>query len=91
MKTAKLVQDNLPNFNGHAALYECFPPMKDYDGTSRKFVVCSAANIVFSGVETYILPANKKGDVIDWMEMEGSTKGTMSHSEALNNAGYTLK
>jgi len=25
------------------------------------------------------------------MVMEGSTKGTMSHSEALNNAGYTLK
>ena len=89
MKTAKLIKDNLEGFAGHASLYELSPPMKN-EKRKHKFVVCSTAHPMFSDVETYIFPANKKGEVISWGDLDGSQKGTTSHEVVLNNAGYTL-
>ena len=91
MNTAKLLNDKMRNFNGHAALYELTPPLKDYDGkTEHKYVVVSATNAMFSGPETYIFPANESGEVSDWCELPGSQKETLNHEDALRDAGYAI-
>lgn len=90
MKTAKLVKDNLDGFKGHAALYKLSTPVNIHDGKKTTYVVCSTVDATFTGWETYIFPANKKGEVLDWLELDGSQRGTTSHIEVLNAAGYTL-
>ncbi len=98
MKIATLVKE-LDGFTGTARLYRVEPPTQynTYDDNdeqvsrSTEFVVVSAANAMFSGPETYIFPANVDGDVIDWLELEGSFKGALDHEKALSRAGYTIQ
>ena len=96
MKTAKLIQDNLKGFNGHAALYQVNPPMaaSTWDGPDapskmHDFVVVSSARVLGTP-ETYIFPASNKGKVLDWIEMAGSARGIYSHDAVLANAGYDV-
>lgn len=97
MNTATKVKE-LDGFNGHAALYKVEPPMEydkpwdddDPPAKTTDFIVVSAASVVFSGPETYIFPANEDGEVIDWGELDGSFKGGLDHSSAIEGAGYTL-
>lgn len=86
MKTAKLIEDNLEGFKGHAALYELNVPLEGH-----QFVICSTANDMFSGIETYIFPATEEGELIDYGELKGSSRGTTIHAQVLRNAGYTIK
>ena len=86
----KLVKDNLDGFQGHAALYEIDKPVgydfdyeKDKNTKKTKYVVVSAADPMFSGPETYIFPANKEGEIVDWGELNGSYKGGHDHDRAL--------
>lgn len=89
-KTARLIK-NLEDFTGHAALYELSEPLASYDGEKHyKYVVVSATNVMLSGPETYIFPADEKGEVTEWGELAGSYRGGLSHSEALEGVGYTL-
>lgn len=90
MNTAKLLKNNLPNFNGHAALYKLNPPLKDYSEKEHEFVVVSSAEVPFSGPETYIFPANENGKVTSWGELECSERGVYDHATALGNAGYKI-
>lgn len=88
MKTATLVKV-IKQVNGmvvRQALYKLSKPLEGH-----KYVVVSAANVVFSGPETYIFGANAKGEVTDWIDLEGSYRGGFSHEKALSNAGYTVK
>ncbi|SER51203.1 MULTISPECIES: hypothetical protein [Pseudomonas] len=88
MRKAKLLIDHLPKARGHQALYELSEPL---DGHS--LVVVSAIDYESHGwktLETYIFPASKDGEIIDYCELEGSIKGTASHAEALANAGYEI-
>lgn len=78
MATATLIRDNLPDFRGHAALYRI-------KGGEHEYIVVSSV-AVFGEPETYVFPANAAGKVIDWLEVEGSFKGGMDHSEAIR--GY---
>jgi len=90
--TATFIKD-LDGFNGHASLYKLSEPVGygwDGDKGKTEYVVVSAANVLFSGNETYIFPANEKGNVSDWAEMAGSYRGGLSHEEAIINAGWTL-
>jgi len=92
-KTAKLIKDNLPDFIGHAALYQVDPPMEGVElksNSKREFnyVVVSTAHTF--GLETYIFGADETGDVFNWLELDGSMKGTSSHKKVLKNAGYEL-
>ncbi len=94
-KTAKLLKDNLPDFTGHAALYKLSPPLveKDWDEKVKgkhAFVVVSATNAMFSGPETYIFPADKKGKIKSWGELDGSYRGGSDHRRALRDAGYAV-
>ena len=97
MKKAKFIEKK-EDYAGNARLYECTPPMEwDYwDGKKdvkkkAKYVIVSAANVMYDGPETYIFPANKKGEVTNWGELEGSYKGGLSHRAALQGAGYDLE
>ena len=93
-KRAELLRDYLPGFNGHAAFYRMVPPItgEDYDGGkfSHEFVIVSAADVMFSGPETYIFPATKEGKVADWGELDGSQRGTLRHGAVLEDLGYTI-
>lgn len=95
MPTATLIKDDLPHFLGHAALYRLDPPLAQ----EHEYVIVSAVDntgmMAFSGLdvdwrETYIFPATPDGDVADWGELDGSTKGTLDHADALRGAGYEV-
>ena len=83
MKTAEKIK-NLKDFNGQAALYKLSEPLE-----GNTYVIVSAVT-AYSGLETYIFPASDDGKVIDWRELEGSFRGDLNHSEALEGAGYKV-
>ena len=92
-KTATLLIDNLPGFNGHAALYRCEPPIEDYSWDDEKkpekraLVVASTA-YALGRPETYLFPANEAGEITSWVELPGSRKDITSHEEVFSLAGY---
>jgi ethanolamine utilization protein EutP (predicted NTPase) len=99
MKTATKIKD-LNGFQGHAILYKITPaveydkPWDDDDPPAKhtEYVVVSAANVMFSGPETYIyIPANEDGEIVDWGELDGSFRGGLNHEAALEGAGYLIK
>lgn len=99
-KTATLIQDNLPGYKGHAALFKLSPPMEghpDWDDDGNKtirtheFVVLSATIAWDHGsAETFIFPANEEGKVTDWGELPGSKRGTLDHDYILWRKGYQV-
>lgn len=86
-KIAKRIK-NMTNFRGAAALYHVEPPLPDYNDKEHSYVVASAVIAPFGGAETYLFPADKDGNVMDWGEMPGSQKGTLSHEEVFEGLGY---
>ena len=95
-KTATLIRDELPDFRGHAALYRVEPPIEGYepwDETKQapkySYVVVSAVSVLGTP-ETYMFGANEHGEIVDWGELPGSQKGTLSHTQVLTEAGYYL-
>lgn len=94
MTTATFLRD-LEGFRGHAALYRLSDPVpfgwnSDVSKTTDH-VVISGADVPYSGPETYIFPANSDGEVIDWLEMEGSFRGEIDHARAIAEAGWTTE
>jgi len=98
MKTAKLIKEKLDDFIGHANLYKLSHSIKydkpwneiDPPAKKTKYVIVSAVSAMITGPETYIFPANSKGEIIDWGELDGSFKGGLDHSKALQNAGFSI-
>lgn len=84
MKTARLIKE-LSGFTGTAKLYELSEPLDD-----ATHVVVSAADVPYSGPETFIFPADAKGEVTGWGELDGSYRGGLSHDAALTKAGYAV-
>lgn len=85
----------LTDFTGDARLYKVDPPIeqKDWEGNveaTHEYVIASATNVMFSGPETYLFPANEAGEVIDWGELDGSYRGGFDHEAALTGAGYEV-
>jgi hypothetical protein len=58
------------------------------DGTH---IVVSAAVDPYSGPETYIFPADERGEITGFAELDGSFRGALDHEQALNNAGHHLE
>ena len=83
-KTAHFIK-KLDGFQGEANLYFLDPP---YLGI--EYVVVSAITVPITGEETYIFHSDKDGEVLDWLELEGSFRGGLSHKEALKNIDYVL-
>lgn len=98
MKTATLIRESLPGFQGDARLYRLDPPAEwtryDDDGepvaVPTTHVVVSAADAMYSGPETYIFPADGQGKVTSWGEMDGSFRGAFDHARALQGLGYEV-
>ena len=97
MKEAIVIKEVSESFTGRAILYKLIPPIQiepDHKGDFKgkvSYVVVSTTHALFSGVETCIFPATKIGKVRDWGELEGSRRGTSSHAEVLEYAGYKIK
>lgn len=91
MKTATFV-DNIPKhkMRGDARLYKLSEPMKDYNDVEADYVIVSAVVAFDNEPETYIFPANAFGEILSWLEMDGSFRGELNHAQALLNAGYTI-
>ncbi len=95
-KTATFVRF-VEGWRGIAELYKLDPPMEWEDwGEEGKtqtreapYVIVSAV-FAYSGPETYIFPANSKGEVVSWGELEGSFRGELDIKQALLNAGYKV-
>jgi hypothetical protein len=71
------------------ALYRLSPPLNDEGGNPQEYVVVSAVGNSMIH-ETYIFPANPRGDIISFLEMKGSDRDTTNHEQVLNNAGYEV-
>ena len=95
-KTATFLR-KLDNFKGNAQLYVLSEPVGwDYDWDTKQYaeetnhVIVSAVVALYSGAETYIFPADKEGNILDWGELDGSFRGSLNHEAALRNAGYEV-
>ncbi len=78
---------NIEGWNGDARLYRV--DVAPSDAPTASFLIVSAVSTVIAA-ETYIFPATESGEVIDWLELDGSQKGIVSHEQALHDAGYEL-
>ena len=86
LKKASFVKQ-LKDWTGDAALYELSEKVPYVKGETN-FVVVSAADTFDHGPETYIFPADEKGEILNWREMKGSLGGVMDHVKALDKAGF---
>lgn len=81
-----------PNSQGRQRLYRLEPPLAGYEfyeDQPHEYVVASAVTVL-GYPETYLFPADATGEVTSWGELPGSLKGTLSHEEAINEAGYEV-
>ncbi len=85
MKKAKLVK-HIDDWISDARLYRLSTPLQ-----GNKYVIVSAVVAFGSGAETYIFPADKDGNALNMLELEGSFRGALDHAQALENAGYQIE
>jgi hypothetical protein len=78
------------NAQGEGRVYRVDPPIANYKGDAFDHVWVSAADVPFSGPETYIFGSDADGKVLDWCELDGSFRGGLDHEEALRGAGYEV-
>jgi hypothetical protein len=76
-------------------IYRLDPPIPSdhYDRSvpeSFQYVVVSAAEVMYSGPETYIFGSDESGEILSFSELEGSFQGALDHEQALRNAGYEV-
>ena len=89
MKKATYVS-TMTDWRGDACVYRVEPPMSNGDDGTTDYVVVSAADVPYSGPETYIFASDERGRVTSWLELDGSTRGVVSHATVLKDAGYTV-
>ncbi len=75
----------IKNISSHKILWEVMPRI---DG--NKYVITSTANTPLVGKEVYLFPADEKGNIIDWGELEGSYHGSLDHKKCFENIGYSV-
>jgi hypothetical protein len=82
-------------------LWKLSPPQ---NGGDLEYVITSAVDLVdplievfdtmlgaeMASCETYIFPANKDGEVLNWTELWGSTKHIKDHEQVIRNAGWEV-
>ena len=85
--TATFIRTTTTGPVAHQRLYRLNPPLESWEGVPSEYVIASAS---FLANEVYLFPSDEHGEIQDWNELPGSTKGTMSHEDALENAGYEV-
>jgi hypothetical protein len=96
-KTAKFIR-KIPRTAGDARLYQLSEPLKDSDwrgGRTYEYVLVSKVkDAMGGGPETYIFgvedPQKGLPEPGQWMELDGSQRGEVTHEEALKDAGYEV-
>jgi hypothetical protein len=60
-------------------------------GRDVEYIICSRANVPYSGWETYAFWANEEGEIVSWQEMPGSMRGEdVTDADVLGHMGYTI-
>jgi len=96
MKTAKFIRD-IEGWKSNAKLFKVTPKIEwdNLSGSKPKteYVIVSAISFAFDTgqPETFIFPSDKEGNPLNMLELDGSSRGTTSHEEVLNNAGYKIE
>ncbi len=95
MVTVEFIK-RLYDWQGDARLYKLSEPVPHHvwldggeEGEEETEHVVVSAVVAMAGPETYIFPADKSGRT-DFNEMTGSTRGTLQHKTAIENAGWRL-
>ena len=100
--TAELIKDVSADFRGNAKLYKLSSPVRYIErrflpeNTAQerqtKFVILSSVELTLDhgGSETFIFPADASGKIQSWQELEGSSKGKVSHDVVLGLVGFNL-
>ena len=97
--TAELIKDVSADFRGDAKLYKLSSPVRYIERSAEtprkrqtKFVILSSVELALDhgGSETFIFPADAKGKIQSWQELEGSSKGKVSHDVVLGLVGFNL-
>lgn len=80
---------SVEGFAGYAELFRLEKPKKRHCVTFR-FIIVSTIDCAFDTnmPETYIFPANSRGEVLSWSELDGSFQGAVDISKALRDGGY---
>lgn len=87
MNKAYVIGRPAGSFTGYATHYRLEPAHQ-----GEEYVVVSALDMALdTGLdETFIFPADRDGNVTNWLEMTGSLRGVYDHDAALAAAGYEL-
>ena len=76
----------IKDINSRQILWKAEPPLE-----GNEYIITSASNVMFTGAETYIFPADKDGNITDWCELPGSYRGELNHKRCFSNIGYCIK
>jgi len=97
--TAELIKDVSADFRGNAKLYKLSSPVRYIERSAEtkrkrqtKFVILSSVELALDhgGSETFIFPADAKGKIQSWQELEGSARFKTSHDVVLGLVGFNL-
>lgn len=82
---------DLTGWRGQAKLWKLSEPVTTHEWhggppSITEYVVTSAADVPFSGPETYVFHATAEGEPVNWLEVDGSFKGSLDHDRAI--AGF---
>lgn len=61
----------------------------EYGVGRTRYLYVSAARVGRDD-EVYLFPADKKGEVLSWLELYGSRRGTLSIRRTMAKAGYDV-
>jgi hypothetical protein len=92
-KTAQLIKDVSHDFQGKALLFELSGYITFRNDKNKKentpFVIVSQVKNTrwCPDGETYIFPADSKGKVLSWRELQGSTRGEVTPEKVLFELG----
>lgn len=93
MKKVTIVQvysaDELGRERGQAVLARLEEPIEYGDEKMTDHIIISAARVGETD-EVYLFPADSLGAVLDWLEIEGSQRGTLSIRQTMTEAGYDV-
>ena len=83
-KTAKFIKNKSIVNKSEAKVYKVKPKIE-----GNRYVVSSAIHEYIR--ETYLFASNKKGNITDWIELEGSQKNVVNCEKVLTDLGYIIK
>jgi hypothetical protein len=85
---AEFVQE-LDGWRGDVQLYKLSEPVESPSGEMTSHVAVSGIDNEW-GTETYIFACDEHRENVDFLEMEGSFRGSIDHEAAIMGAGWVL-